>query len=37
MGGAREILVAESDVEAAEAIMAAVDEGAFESEDTPQT
>lgn len=36
MGGAREILVAASDVDAAEAILAAVDEGEFQSEDTPR-
>jgi len=37
MGGAREILVAKNDAEAAEAILAAVDEGAFEGEETPPT
>jgi hypothetical protein len=36
MGGAREILVAATDVDAAEEILAAVEEGEFEGEDIPQ-
>ncbi len=37
MGGAREVVVAEADVDAARAILAAAEEGDFESEDASQT
>ena len=35
MGGAREVVVARVDVEAAQAVLAAAEEGDFESEDAP--
>jgi len=36
MGGAREIIVAEADADAARAVLAAADEGDFEDEDALQ-
>ena len=36
MGGAREIIVAEDDVDAARAVLAAAEHGDFEGEDGPQ-
>ncbi len=36
MGGAREIIVAEADVDAARAVLAAAEEGDFEGEDALQ-
>ena len=35
MGGAREVIVAQADVDAALAILAAADQGDFEGEDGP--